>query len=195
MTTKPILCALVIGHNAISHGATNRKHGMSEFAFNEALSMDIAQAVKKEINVIRIYRNSYRSLPDQINKLNPDFIISLHCNAFNKKVSGTEVMYHYRSIPGKKLAKILQRQLVKALGLRDRGIKPRSVESRGGYLLRYSNAPCVIAEPFFIDNNKDFKVARNNIDQLVYAYVNTIHTYADILHKQNNQRKSTQEKH
>jgi len=51
------------------------------------------------------------------------------------------------------MAKILNTQLVKALGLKDRGIKVKTAEDRGGYLLKNIATPCVIAEPFFIDND------------------------------------------
>ncbi len=100
----------------------------------------------------------------------PDFIISLHCNAYNKQVSGTEVLYYHRSTKGKQAASILQAKLIEALSLPARGIKARTTEDRGGYLLKYTAAPCIISEPFFIDNDDDLKVATEKRDRLVSAY-------------------------
>jgi N-acetylmuramoyl-L-alanine amidase len=171
-------CALVIGHKKSSPGAQNNAAGLTEFHYNDLLSMDIENTVEG-VEVQRIYRRTYDSLPADINAYDPDFIISLHCNAFNEKASGTEVLYYHRSQKGKKMADILNNNLVHALGLKDRGIKAKTVEDRGGYLLKMTNAPCVIAEPFFIDNDDDFKVATEQREALVAAYAGAIEAIAE----------------
>jgi N-acetylmuramoyl-L-alanine amidase len=132
------------------------------------------QDATKDISVQRVYRRTYKQLPSDINELSSDFIISLHCNAFNKNASGTEVLYYHKSELGKKSAEILQDELVGALSLKNRGIKPRSVEDRGGHLLKYTNAPCIISEPFFIDNDSDLDVVMKNRDKIISAYSNAI---------------------
>ena len=151
-------CALVIGHKRASPGASNRASGLTEFSFNEALAFEIEMEVSG-LHVQKVYRRTYSSLPGDINELNPDFIISLHCNAFDESATGTEVLYYHRSTQGKLAAEILRDHLVNALGLKNRGIRPKTSEDRGGYLLRYTAAPCVIAEPFFIDNDSDLEIA------------------------------------
>jgi N-acetylmuramoyl-L-alanine amidase len=167
------LCALVIGHKKYSHGAVNAKANLSEFDFNE----DLARYIEGKIqgtDIQRIYRRTYKELPEDINALRPDFIVSLHCNAFNGKVSGTEVLYYHKSEKGKRMAEILLNHLVKHLKLPNRGIKPKTSEDQGGYLLRYTDAPCIIAEPFFIDNDKDLARAQEDMDGLVAAYAAAI---------------------
>ncbi len=175
------LCALVIGHKKSSPGAVNQTSGVTEFSFNEKLAMDIEHkfAENNEIIIQRIYRRTYQALPEDINALAPDFIISLHCNAFNTKATGTEVLYYHRSKIGKKMADILNTEINRVLGLKDRGIKSKSSEDRGGYLLRHTIAPCVIVEPFFIDNDNDFKAAIQHRDRLVSAYAKGIEAIAD----------------
>ena len=79
-------CALVIGHKKTSPGAVNKASGLTEFTFNERLAFDIESEVSG-VEVQKIYRRTYQSLPSDINELAPDFIISLHCNAFNTEVS------------------------------------------------------------------------------------------------------------
>ena len=160
------LCALVIGHKKRSSGAINVNSNLTEFDFNEDLALRIEKKVQKA-EIQRIYRRTYKELPDDINALNSDFIISLHCNAFNTQVSGTEVLYYHKSQKGKKMAEILLTHLVEHLKLANRGIKPKMAEDRGGYLLRYTKAPCVIAEPFFIDNDDDLDRAQEDLDGLV----------------------------
>ncbi len=78
------------------------------------------------------------------------------------------------------MAEIVLDHLVEYLKLPNRGVKPRSAEDRGGYLLRYTHAPCVIAEPFFIDNDSDLARAQEDIDGLAAVYANTIDQIAQI---------------
>jgi len=173
-------CALVIGHKKNSAGASNEASGIDEFTYNDALALEI-EAQIEDIEVQRIYRRTYETLPSDINGYDPDFIISLHCNAFNTQASGTETLYYHKSTRSKEIAEILNTKIVGALGLKDRGIKAKSVEDRGGYLLKYTNAPCVIAEPFFIDNEDDFTTANVNRKMLVEAYVESIKEIANIV--------------
>lgn len=170
------LCALVIGHKKKSPGAVNVKANITEFDFNEDLALRIEKKVQKaqKTDIQRVYRRTYKQLPDDINELNPDFIISLHCNAYNGQVSGTEVLYYHKSERGKKMAEILLSHLVDHLKLPNRGIRPKTSEDRGGYLLHYTKAPCVIAEPFFIDNDNDLVRAQEDIDGLAGSYAAAI---------------------
>ena len=174
---RKIKCALVIGHKKTSQGAHNEKYNISEFDFNDKLTQQIGNhpdIVNSNIEVNRIYRRTYNQLPHDINEYNPDFIISLHCNAFNKKASGSEVLYYHKSKMGKKIADILNKQF-KSLPNNNRGIRPKSAEDRGGYLLMNTNAPCIIAEPFFIDNDTDYNnVVIYSNEKLITAYVKAI---------------------
>lgn len=178
------LCALVIGHKKSSPGAVNENQDISEFDFNEDLALRIEKQVKVA-DVQRVYRRTYKQLPDDVNQLSPDFIVGLHCNAFNKEVSGTEVLYHHRSQKGEQIARILLEHLVECLNLSSRGIKPKSAEDRGGMLLKYTNAPCVIAEPFFIDNDADLARANENLDDLAIAYAEAIDEMSEAIEIRN----------
>jgi N-acetylmuramoyl-L-alanine amidase len=154
------LCALVISHKKASPGTTNPTQDLSELDFNDALAQRIERHVR-HTRVQRVYRRTYATLPGDINELKPDFVIRLHCNTFNRKATGTEVLYYHKSFTGKKTATILQGELVGALSLNDRGIKAKRAEERGGSLLKNTNAPCLIAEPFFIDNDTDLETAQH----------------------------------
>lgn len=165
--------ALIIGHTKKSPGAKNKKEGLTEFDFNNDLSKRIESKVKN-VFIQRVYRITYAELPDKINSLNPDFIISLHCNAFDQKTSGTEVLYWHNSRRGKQIAGVLQSHLVKHLQLPNRGIKQVRGGDRGGLLLCLTKAPCIISEPFFIDNNNDLSRALKDRDGLAQAYAKAI---------------------
>ena len=149
--------ALVVGHKKNSPGACNSNLNICEFEFNDKLVQKIDCLVDERCATEVVYRDSYRVLPDMVNALNPDFVVCFHANAFNTHVSGAETLYYYKSKNGKKIAEIFQNRLISTLKLNDRGIKAKSSEQRGGYMLRYTNAPCVILEPFFIDNDVECK--------------------------------------
>lgn len=152
------LVAVVVGHRAGSQGAVNANSGVTEYEYNDGLAPLICEGLKRNgMEAVIVHRTTYETLPDDINELNPDFILSLHCNSFgDTSVSGSETLYYHTSTKGKALATSIQREVVNALGLRDRGIQSTSAEGRGGYLLRYTDAPCVIIEPGFISNDQDF---------------------------------------
>lgn len=171
---------LVIGHRAEKPGAVNaaselRDHDISEFMFNEQLAKFIEAKNFTGIKIELFYRRSYRTLVDDINTCNADLIISLHCNsaapsASGKYASGTEMLYYYKSPRSKLMAEIFQKHIVDYLELPDRGLKSKQVEDRGGSLLKYTNAPCIICEPFFINNNLDFSKGSFDMDDLSEAY-------------------------
>lgn len=151
---------VVIGHQESSQGARNSSYDVSEFEFNQKLAHDIEHNFRKlnlEDEIVVVYRETtYQDLPIQVNELKPDLVVSLHCNAFDTHASGCEMLYYHKSEKGKEIARIFQNHLVQRLDNKDRGIKPKQSEDRGGYLLRYTNAPCIICEPFFIDNDEDY---------------------------------------
>lgn len=182
-TNARMKCALVIGHKKSSPGASNAGSGLAEFDFNDNLARMIEDRMAKTI-IQRIYRRTYKSLPDDINAYKPDFIICLHCNAFNTEATGTEVLYYHRSKLGGACAGILQRTLVGYLKLRDRRTKSKKAEDRGGYLLKYTNAACLISEPFFIDNDSDLARANEDLDGLAEAYTDAIDKIAIYINEQ-----------
>lgn len=167
--------ALVVGHKLSSPGAC-AEDGTCEFTFNDKLVNNVATMLNNiNIDVVVVYRTKkFSELPEAINAENPDLIVSFHCNAYDTKASGTEVLYYHKSITSKAVAYIFQDNIVNCLELPNRGIKARSVEERGGFLLRYTNAPCVLLEPFFIDNNNDYSVVLSKYDEFLVSIVKSV---------------------
>jgi N-acetylmuramoyl-L-alanine amidase len=183
---KPIV--LIIGHTAESGGATNKEFNVSEYMFNKALVEEIVTFLNEsnfKRKIIVQERTGYIKLPKQINDHKPLFAISLHANAFNEKATGTEMLYYYGSESSKQLATILQENICKALGLKDRGIKAKNEKDRGGYLLKKVDCPIVITEPFFIDNVNDFIIMEERKRQLITAYINSIIVFNIVMEKKN----------
>lgn len=97
------------------------------------------------------------------NDFNPDYFVSIHCNAFNGNAFGTESFSFARGTQGERLAQRIHSQLV-GLGLRDRGVKQADFA-----VLRNTTAPAVLVELAFIDNANDNKVLRNRQFELAEA--------------------------
>lgn len=158
---------IIVGHSTQDPGATSAS-GVSEFSFNDTLANQIKERFFEHNmvdDIVLAYReNGLKALPDEVNALNPDLIVSLHCNAFDTTVSGCEMLYYHKSTTGKEVARIFQNEVVKLLDNKDRGLLACSSEDRGGYLLRYTQAPCIIAEPFFIDNFDEYLAAKELLD-------------------------------
>jgi len=177
---KP-LCALVIGHRKSARGAVSRDQNITEFDFNSELAKDIKRRVSRA-NVKIVFRdntpNGLSRLPAKINSVGPNFILSLHCNAFNNRATGTETLYFHSSKRGKKLASIVQKQLLGALSLKNRRIRSKKDGDRGASVLKFTSAPCVICEPFFIDNDGDLDVATRRKKSLAAAYARAIDSAA-----------------
>lgn len=181
------LCVLDIGHHPKAPGACGILNGkkVCEFAFNQELA-DMIQAKVKNARIIIIHRETgddegRRGLPAKTNALNPNFVISLHANAADKKAHGSEVLYFHTSTEGKIFAAILQRHFLSRLGLRDRKIKPKTSSDRGGDQLAMTKAVIVLGEPFFIDNDAEFAAVAAKKDELAAAYADAIDEYAATL--------------
>lgn len=167
-----------VGHSATDGGAINKTYNVSEFEYNSGLARSLSKELKaKGFKVEIVLRESYSKLPAQINATNCDICISLHCNAFNQIASGTEVLYWHSSTKGKKLASILQDNIVGCLGLRDRGIKPLEGNSRGGSQLRKTTMPTVIVESGFIDNDIDYMILEDNVVPLAKSIAEGVVEY------------------
>lgn len=175
---------LIVGHTPSSYGAKNTNMNISEFSFNNILASDLAFKLR-ELGYLPtiIYRDTYSNLPEHVNSINPDIAISLHCNAFNKKASGCEVLYYHKSTNGKRLAEALVTGISNTLGNNNRGAKPidygheGSKGDRGGWLVEKTNMPVVISEPFFIDNINEVTNAIDKQDALVDSMVLAIKEY------------------
>lgn len=176
---------LDVGHCASAPGAVNSHYGISEYQFWKTFAPRIARylqdlghdpvIVNRQING---GGTGMTACVKACNAQNGDIIVALHANAYNGHASGTEVLYWYNSPRGQRLASCLQARLVKALGLPDRGIKPIRGDERGGAQLRGTVAPCVIVEPYFIDNGEDYETALEYADALCRAIATGIHDYA-----------------
>ena len=109
----------------------------------------------------------------------PKIFVSVHSNAGPgtwTTASGLETWHFYGSRTGEKLAAVFQRELVRELGWRNRGIKSQATKQF--YVLRRTNMPAVLTENGFYNNRqqvydlleKDIqkKIIKAHVDAILY---------------------------
>jgi SpoIID/LytB domain protein len=104
--------------------------------------------------VLTRYADEYLPLPRRVqvvNSLRPNFFISIHQNSFFAPgVSGTEVYYYRGDREGERLAGMILRNIVKAMGTTDRGCGNADF-----YLLRESKVSSIVVECMYITNPEE----------------------------------------
>ena len=113
-------------------------------------------------------KTSAQNLANIVNKCNKhkvDLDISIHFNAFNGKVQGTEVLQY--SDKTKDVATRICKN-ISALGFTNRGVKDGS----NLYVLKNTNSKAILIECCFCDNTEDAK--RYNPDKMANAIASAI---------------------
>lgn len=119
---------------------------------------------------------------DYANDWCPDIAISIHCNAFNEIANGTECICFERGSDADRLAKLIQRNLVRALGTTDRGVKYEEDKPRGKRLsfCMLTDMPAVIVECAFLDNYDDALTLLDNKKNVANAICQAIVEYFEV---------------
>ena len=88
-----------------------------------------------------------------INDTHPDIMISIHQNSFpDESVKGAQAFYQINSDEGKKLAELLQSNMIKKV---DNTNKRKAKESSSYYIIKNTDCPSVILECGFLSNKKE----------------------------------------
>ena len=177
------------GKKIIDYGAVNSKTGMNEFMWNKDFVENYLISELKKANIKNqiVFRDTgITKLVQDLNKAagKDDVILSFHLNS-DVKASGTETLYWHTSEKGKKLATLIQKNLVEILGLPDRGIKIRrkplndsdALNQRGWTMFRDTKVTFVMLESFFITNDGDLKRGNEKKEELAKAVVSAIKEY------------------
>ncbi|MBQ2896752.1 MAG: N-acetylmuramoyl-L-alanine amidase, partial [Clostridia bacterium] len=103
-----------------------------------------------------------------------DYFVSIHCNAGGG--TGAETLICGLGGKAEKLAKKVQSKIVKNLALFDRGVKVRADLG----VLRLTDMPAILVETAFIDNQKDAKLLKENINDFAKAIFEGICEFLEI---------------
>lgn len=197
--------ALVVGHSQERGGADGeirsrilrRRESWSEYRYNEMLVGKIFQylGVAGRVALGFMVFGGDKSLKQRDKALSalgqngPELSIEFHCNAFDKKASGTEMLVPSGAgIPGQmsrymagKLAAQMAGRVSRVLGIRNRGVVVVRRRGRGSTFLyggegRLPKEPGIriIAESFFIDNSADLRKGLKKIHEIAKAYADVI---------------------
>lgn len=142
--------------------------GMREYEFNRVVASE-TKAILETYKDVTVYFShsdtkdvSLQERTDKANRLAVDCFVSIHANAFGtgwNDVSGIET-YVYTSKPkvATELASKVQKNLVVATGLRDRGVKTANF-----HVLRATKMTAILVECGFMTNKADLKLLRSNV--------------------------------
>lgn len=160
--------AVMVGHNASQPGADAKSPiGTNEYAWNNLVAAEMVRLGASFGIQVKAYnrakRASYAEEIDDayapVNAWRPDACLELHFNSIDGGASGTETLVGTTSVQGGKLAAAVQKAMVSALGLPDRGVKKTPRGERGSRSLYAPEAPAVLVEPFFGSSGRDCAAA------------------------------------
>lgn len=149
------------GHGGSDSGAIGAS-GVREKVINLIVAEKLIKLLHEAGATVVVTRNGdqtviHQQRVDLINSSKADIMISIHANAFNNSESnGTETFYHAGSAnaaASRLLALQLQRELIAALGLRNRGVKESSF-----FILKNTRIPAALVELGFISNPAEERI-------------------------------------
>lgn len=168
------------GHGGKDTGAVG--NGLIERDVNLRIGNFVAKYLKAvDYDVTLFQYDGLQAICNEANNWHADLFVSIHCNAFDGRASGTETIYYEYSTAGKKLANCIQRQIVSSLGTVDRGLKAKIGGGYDAYVTKYTNMPAVLVECAFIDNPHDAKLLREREDDFARAIARGISDFDALL--------------
>ncbi|HWQ41980.1 MAG TPA: N-acetylmuramoyl-L-alanine amidase [Desulfosporosinus sp.] len=159
------------GHGGYDPGAIS-----SQGVYEKAINLQIAQKVKEMLRPsgIEVFLTREEDIDyvandvkgkttrkqidlnyriDMAKQAKADIFVSLHVNATaTGQNSGAETFYHYKSESGKKLAELIQQELIKIPGMNRRIAKPGDF-----YVIKNTSMPAVIVEVGYLSSATEQK--------------------------------------
>jgi N-acetylmuramoyl-L-alanine amidase len=180
------LVAICVGHSRSGDdGAVSIGH-ISEWHFNQALSVVVAEELEK-LGVPNFivdeyegngYGSAMRWVADTLEQKHASLALELHFNASDGGARGHEWLFWSSSKRSSRLATCLLARYQAAFPeVPMRGIKPKKSGDRGAEFLRLTHCPSVICEPFFGDNQQDWEIASPRIPDIARAIAAGVHDY------------------
>lgn len=132
-----------------------------EWEFNHPTARRLKELLEQEGYKVIMVSDTVEDTPLNVrtkraNDAKVDLYISIHYNALNSiwgTHGGIETFHHPNSANGKRLADLVQVELIKSTGLRNRGVKSSNFQ-----VLRETNMPSILVECGFMDNLEEAKL-------------------------------------
>lgn len=143
-----------------------------EWEFNYATAKKLGELLKLNGFDVTYVSDTKDDTPlktrtDRANAAKADLFVSIHYNAFKGvwgSHGGIDTFHYPNSVKGQELAKLVQEELIKETGLRDRGVKAENFQ-----VLRETTMPAILCECGFMDNLKEAKLMLDQEYQLKCA--------------------------
>jgi N-acetylmuramoyl-L-alanine amidase len=143
------------GHGGHDPGAVGIVHNLTEKLVNLDTALKLTKLLEGAGARVLLPRQTdvFIQLGQRVaiaNNARADIFVSIHANAHNNRsIGGTETYYNssYRPADSRRLASLVQQELVKELTLRDIGIKEGSF-----YVIRHTTMPSILLEMGFLSN-------------------------------------------
>ena len=177
--------AIDAGHGPNTPGKRAPDGSLREFDFNSAVAKMVASRLLEfGHETIAVHRHfSDRRLPKrtaEANKWGADLYISIHANAAGKgtwnSALGVETYCYKRGRRSEWFAHIVQTNIIKATGRRDRGVKTATF-----WVLRKTKMPAVLIECGFMTNRKELELLKSDEyrESIADAIVLAANAYAE----------------
>lgn len=166
------------GHGGTDPGAVSKK-GTKESEICAMICQILADKLKVNGYSFEIFqqKKTYLEISEEENKSGADLFISVHCNSSTSATAhGVETLYLPTSTKGKKIAEIMQGELIKTTKLTDRGIKPRN----DLHVLKRTKATAILIECAFISNPKEEALLKSKPDLFANAIFEGIKQFKTI---------------
>lgn len=179
MLSEPCTVALEIGHGPYESGfepGALGPEGTTEYSECQRMAEMVAQELRPLGYTVFLIDEPRRLR--QLGELaaGADIFVSLHLNAFNRQVQGTEVLVHPKHTKlDRVLAVNIHTHLVRALGLPNRGVKPQPLAVLSG--VPTSVEAACLTEPFFLDALGSAAEVRALTAKAAKGIANGIHAY------------------
>ena len=163
------------GHGGSDPGAVS-KSGTKECVICKEICKILAEMLRLVWFDVEVYQQekSFLEITQKENKSKAGLFVSVHCNSFSSAAAnGVETLYYPTSSKGKEFATCVQKALIRATGLTNRGIKPRG----DLHVLKSTVAPAVLVECAFLSNLKEESMLKNQPELFAAAIFEGIREY------------------
>lgn len=153
------------GHGKNTPGKRTPDDSMREWEFNYATAKYLEEELEfNDFKTLMVSDTSedtpLRTRANKANQANVDIFVSIHANANTGswgEANGVETFAFKAGTKGDKLAQFVQEELIKATGLRNRGVKYSNL-----FITRELKMPSILCECGFMDNKKEAALLKDD---------------------------------
>ena len=158
-------------------GAVNNRLGLKESIVARRIGERVATYLANVGYTVKVFQyDGLKAICQAANAWDADLFVSIHCNAANGIARGTETFYARYSQRGHRAAQLVNDQIVKSVKT-DYPYWNRGAKEAGYYVLMYTDAPAILVETAFIDNDADANILVEQEDAIARAIARGISDY------------------